>query len=57
MKKTYINPVLNVVKLNISNSLLAGSGGMGDEQGTPGNKFTNTDVSYGRGFDFEGDEY
>ena len=58
MKKTYIVPVTKAIQLNISNGLLAGSGGVGNGA-TVGNGFTGTDVSYGRDddADWEDEEF
>ena len=55
MKKTYINPTLEVVVLKFNNSLLAGSPGTktGD---TLGDNFNDQDVTYGRDFDFDDEE-
>ena len=56
MKKTYMNPTLEVDALEINNSLLAGSPGVenGDDLG---NSYNSTDVTYGRDFDFDEEEY
>ena len=57
MKKTYINPTLEVVVLKYNNSLLAGSPGVenGDDLGK---EYSSSDVTYGRDFDFDDeDEY
>ena len=56
MKKTYINPTLEVVVLKYNNSLLAGS--YGTHTGNDlGNEFNKDDVTYGRDFDFDDEEY
>ena len=55
MKKTYINPTLEVVVLKYNNSLLAGSGTKTGD--TLGNEFNKDDVTYGRDFDFDDEEY
>lgn len=56
MKKIYIEPTLEVVELKNRNTLLAGSGGMGDGVGKPGQGYNGSDVSYSRGtFDFDED--
>ena len=55
MKKTYINPTMVAVELQSNNNLLAGSGGVADG-GTPGEAYSNGDVSYSRGFDFDDEE-
>ena len=47
MKKTYINPTMEVVELKTKCSILAGSGQGGvDPNGTPGDEYTPTDESY-----------
>ncbi|MBQ8656156.1 MAG: hypothetical protein IJ527_03745 [Prevotella sp.] len=54
MKKQYINPTMDVVKVNMSNSLLAVSGGgLESGSGTPGDEYTSTDESFARGGDFD----
>ena len=50
MKKTYINPNMSVVKLNVAAGLLAGSGVKSGD--TVGQEYKDTDVTYGREFDF-----
>ena len=54
MKKTYINPSMEIVKINATSQLLSGSGI--ETGGTPGEEYTSTDVSYSRGFDFDDEE-
>ena len=50
MKKTYMNPTLEVVELKFNNSLLAGSPGLkGDE--------INPSEIESRDFDFDDEEY
>ena len=56
MKKTYINPTLEVVVLKFNNSLLAGSPGTKTDD-TLGNEYNSSDVTYGRDFDFDEEEY
>ena len=56
MKKIYIEPTLEAVELKIRNSLLAGSGGMGNGDGKPGNGYDSGDISYGHGDDFDWDD-
>ncbi len=56
MKKTYINPALEVVVLKFNNSLLAGSPGVENGDGL-GNSYNSGDVTYGRDFDFDDEEY
>ena len=51
MKKTYMNPTLEVVVLKINNSLLAGSLPKGTDE------ITDEDDVLGRDFDFDDDEY
>ena len=51
MKKTYIQPVLEVVKLKNSMELLAGSQTLGVGSGT-----LSADEALGRDFDFNFDE-
>lgn len=51
MKKTYINPTMDVVVLKMSNVLLAGSGGVGNGS-TLGLSFDEDDISFARGGDF-----
>lgn len=47
MKKTYINPTMEVVELKTVCSILAGSGQGGvDPNGTPGDEYNDQDVSY-----------
>lgn len=55
MKKTYINPNMNVVTMKMAQHLLNGS----DVKtgGKLGGEYTSSDVSYGREFDFEDEEY
>ena len=55
MKKTYINPTMNIVKLNAKSNILAGSGGVNNNS-TVGNAFNGSDVTYGRGGMFDEDE-
>ncbi len=55
MKKTYINPALEVVVLKFNNSLLAGSPGVENGDGL-GNSYNSGDVTYGRDFDFDDEE-
>ena len=51
MKKTYINPNMNVVTMKMAQHLLNGS----DVRtgGKLGDGYNSSDVSYGREFDFE----
>ena len=45
---------MDVVKVNMSNSLLAVSGGgLESGSGTPGDEYTSTDESFARGGDFD----
>ena len=56
MKKTYINPTMEVVKIQI-NQMLAASPGVETSDGL-GNGYNSSDVTYSRDFDFdEDDEY
>ena len=52
MKKTYINPNIEVVNLNVKTGLLAGSGGVTTDS-TPGNAYNSGDVSYGHDDEFD----
>ena len=54
MKKTYINPEIEIIKIASLAQLLNGSGVL--TGGTPGEEYTPGDVSYSRGFDFDEDE-
>lgn len=54
MKKTYIVPTCEFVKLNAAD-IIATSGGVGDG-GTLGQGFSETDITYGRDGDFWDDE-
>ena len=49
MKKTYISPVMETINYKIGVTILAGSGGMGNNEGRPGNEYNGGDESYGRG--------
>ena len=53
--KTYIKPEIVEVKVMADMHLLAGSGGV-EPNSTPGEEFTNTDVSYSRRGGFWDDE-
>ena len=55
MKKTYINPVINVVAIHTT-GMLAQSGGGVTTSSTVGKDYTSGDVSYGRGGMFDEDE-
>lgn len=47
MKKTYINPTIEVVELKTKCSILAGSGQGGvTNNSTPGDEYNDQDVSY-----------
>ena len=48
MKKQYIIPYMETVKIKTAHQILAGSGVQ--TGGTPGNEYSNGDVTYGRGF-------
>lgn len=48
MKKTYICPVIETIDFKMDTTILAGSGGMGNNQGSPGNEYNGGDESYGR---------
>ena len=48
MKKTYINPTMNIVKLNAKSNILAGSDGGVQTNSTVGNAYSSSDVTYGR---------
>ena len=54
MKKTYIIPSCEIVKLNASD-IIATSGGVGTGS-APGDEFNSGDESYGRGW-FDSDEW
>ncbi len=54
MKKTYISPVMETINYKIGVTILAGSGGMGNNEGRPGNEYNGGDESYGRG---DGDDW
>ena len=54
MKKTYINPTMEVVKIQI-NQMLAASPGVENGDGL-GNSYNSGDVTYGRDFDFDDEE-
>ena len=54
MKKTYINPALEVVKIQTA-GMLAVSGGVGNGS-TVGNSYNSDDVSYGRDYDFDDED-
>jgi len=54
MKKTYINPTMEVVKIQI-NQMLAASPGVETGDGL-GNGYNSSDVTYGRDFDFDEEE-
>ena len=54
MKKTYINPTMNIVKLKANSSILACSGV--DTGSKVGNAYSSSDVTYGRGGMFDEDE-
>ena len=54
MKKTYINPTMEVVKIQI-NQMLAASPGVETGDGL-GNGYNSSDVTYGRDFDFDDEE-
>ena len=54
MKKTYINPTLEVVVLKFNNSLLAGSPGTKTDD-TLGDDYNKDDVTYGRDSDWDED--
>ena len=49
MKKTYINPEVEVIKLASQMQILNGSGVT--TGGVPGEEYTDTDVSFAREFD------
>jgi hypothetical protein len=53
MKKTYINPTMNIVKLNAKSNILAGSDGGVQTSSTVGKEFNGSDISYGRGGIFD----
>ena len=54
MKKTYINPTMNVVELHVSNTLLAGSIGYGgDTIETSGNLSREFDEESDFDFNFD----
>ena len=54
MKKTYINPAMDIVMLNMDCNILAGSG---VTNGSPvGKEFNSEDKSYGRRGFFDDDE-
>lgn len=55
MKKSYIAPVCEIVKLNTAD-IIATSGGVGDG-GAPGREYFGGDVSYGRDGWFDDDEW
>lgn len=55
MKKSYIAPVCEIVKLNTAD-IIATSGGVGDG-GAPGREYFGSDVSYGRDGWFDDDEW
>ncbi len=55
MKKTYSNPVINVVAIHTT-GMLAQSGGV-HTNSTVGNAYSSSDYSFGRGTSFdEGEE-
>ena len=54
MKKTYINPTLDVVEMKYTHQLLNGSGVL--TGGVPGEEYTPGDVSFGREDDFDWDK-
>jgi hypothetical protein len=55
MKKTYINPEVEVIKLASQMQILNGSGVL--TGGVPGEEYTDTDVSFGREEDFDFDNF
>ena len=56
MKKTYINPTMEVVKLQMHQQMLAGSPD-GNNMVDPESEAQNPSVFEGRGFDFDEEEY
>ena len=54
MKKTYINPSLEVINVNAKCQLLNGSGVK--TGGAVGQEYSSTDVNYGRSDDFDWDD-
>ncbi len=55
MKKTYINPEVEVIKLASQMQILNGSGVTTGS--VPGEEYTDTDVSFGREEDFDFDNF
>lgn len=55
MKKTYMNPVICVVTIHTT-QMLAASPGVNDGDGL-GKGYNDDDVSYGREFDYDDEEF
>jgi len=55
MKKTYMNPVICVVTIHTT-QMLAASPGVETGDGL-GKGYNSGDVSYGRGFDYDDEEF